>query len=62
MATLLLDAELVLQCGFCGTLSSDSLRGAEGWTLIKPNKRALAPVRDCCPECKKEMGYDDAAA
>jgi predicted regulator of Ras-like GTPase activity (Roadblock/LC7/MglB family) len=56
-ATLLLSGEAVLRCGYCGAMSTDSLRGTEGWTLIKPNARALSAIRDCCPACAAEMGY-----
>lgn len=62
MATLLLGAECVLTCGYCGAQSTDTLSGADGWTLIKPNSRALSVVRDCCPACKEELGYGTNAA
>ncbi len=50
MATLLLDAELVLTCADCGKDSSSCVFGAEGWGLRRVSAQRLVDVcRDCKP-------------
>ena len=40
--------ELVLVCDDCGALSTDDVRGTEGWTI---RRRGALRLLDVCPCC-----------
>jgi len=47
-ASLLLEGELVVTCADCGTPSTASLAGTDGWTLRRVSALRLV---DICPDC-----------
>lgn len=50
--------ELVLSCAECGALSTDDVRGTDGWAL---RRRGAFGLRDVCPCCAPRKLPEPAA-